>query len=101
MIVSEGVLVGGALGGVGAAVLKHQAWQARIAAGVFGVVAAFATTGLVIRYMEWPRETEIEIGVAFLVAVLAMAVAVKVLAAIEEFDLVGAIKSKFGNKREE
>lgn len=99
MVVSEGVLVGGALGGVGAAALRSQAWVDRIKAGVFGAVAAWATTGIAIRHMEWPRETEVELGVAFLIAITGISIAAKGLQALDGFDLGGFLKSKFGGQR--
>jgi len=94
MIISEGIAVGSALGGVGAAAVVKGTVIARIVAGTFGGVGSAACSGLVIRYYQWPHELDVELGVAFGLAVVGLALATKILAALEQMDVLSFLKPK-------
>lgn len=92
MVISEGLAVGSALGGIGSGLLTSGTIIYRITIGAFSSVGAFACSGLVIRAYEWPRDFDVEMGVSFLLGVVGIAAINKMLDEIKGFSLVEFVR---------
>lgn len=94
MIISEGIAIGSALGGVCSGMLRTGTWRSKIVAGTFGCIGSALCSGVVIRYYEWPREIDVELGVAFGLAVVGLALFSKIISAIDQFDVLAFFRMK-------
>lgn len=97
-MISDGLAVGSALGGIGSGIMTRGALSYRAMIGVCSGVGAFACSGLVIRWYEWPREFDVEMGVSFLLGIVGISAVNKVLDEIKGFSIIDTIRGF--NKKE-